>query len=219
MFQMAMTALVIWGTSGHARVVTTVAQLAKCWQIAGYIDDVFPQRRGSQFCGAPVLGGREALSDLMRRGVRHLFIAFGANEPRSKLAEELAMMGFEFPTLVHPNASIASDARLSAGVYVGPGAIVNAAATVGEQAIVNSGAIVEHDVCLARSVHVGPAAVLAGWVQVDECAWIGAGALIRDRLTVGARSMVGMGAVVTRPVAADTVVVGCPARPLQRSAT
>lgn len=181
MFPMAIDALAIWGTSGHARMVTAVAHLAKRWRVAGYIDDVFPERRGSQFCGAPVLGGREALSDLMHRGVRHLFIGFGANEPRSKLADELATMGFEFPTLVHPNASVASDARLGAGVYVGPGAIVNAAASVGEQTIVNSGAIVEHDVRIARSVHVAPAAVLAGWVQVDECAWIGAGALVRPK--------------------------------------
>jgi len=216
---MGMTALAIWGASGHARVVTEVAHLAKCWQIAGYIDDVSPQRRGSQFCGAPVLGGREALPDLLRRGVRHVFLGFGANEPRSRLADELASMGFEFPTLVHPNASVAADARLGTGVYVGPGAIVNAAATVDEQSIVNSGAIVEHDVRIARSVHVAPAAVLAGWVQVDECAWIGAGALVRDRLTVGARAIVGMGAVVTRAVAADTVVIGCPARPMHRSPT
>ncbi|HSB98288.1 MAG TPA: acetyltransferase [Burkholderiaceae bacterium] len=216
---MAMTALAIWGTSGHARMVTAVAQLAKCWQIIGYIDDVFPQRHGSQFCGAPVLGGREVLSDLIRRGVRQLFIGFGANEPRRRLADELATMGFQFPTLVHPNASVASDAQLGAGVFVGPGAIVNAAASVGEQSIVNSGAIVEHDVRVGRSVHVAPAAVLAGWVQVDECAWIGAGALVRDRLTVGARALVGMGAVVTRPVAADTVVIGCPARPMRRRAT
>jgi len=216
MFAMGMTALVIWGTSGHARVVTTVAQLAQCWQIAGYIDDVFPQRRGSQFCGAPVLGGREVLADLMGRGVRHVFIGFGANEPRSKLAEELTAMGFEFPTLIHPAATIAADAHLSAGVYVGPGAVVNAAASVGEQSIINSGAIVEHDVRIARSVHVGPAAVLTGYVQVEQCAWVGAGALVRDGLTVGARSIVGMGAVVTRPVAADSVVIGCPARPMQR---
>jgi sugar O-acyltransferase (sialic acid O-acetyltransferase NeuD family) len=217
MIPMGMTALAIWGASGHARVVSAVAHLAKCWQIAGYIDDVSPQRRGSQFCGAPVLGGREALPDLMRRGVRHVFLGFGANEARSKLADELATMGFEFPTLVHPSASIALDAHLGAGVYVGPGAIVNPAAIVGEQSIVNSGAIVEHDVRLARSVHIGPAAVLAGWVQVDECAWVGAGALVRDRLTVGARAMVGMGSVVTRPVAAGSVVIGCPARPMQRS--
>jgi sugar O-acyltransferase (sialic acid O-acetyltransferase NeuD family) len=210
------TALAIWGTAGHARVATTVARLQMRWDIVGYLDDVYAERWGTQFCGAPVLGGRDALDALRRRGVRHLFLGFGANLARRDLAEELENGGFEFATLIHPSAVVADDVQMEPGVFVGPGAIVNADARVRKQSIINSGAIVEHEVRLGRAVHVGPRACLAGSVSVGDCAWVGLGAIVRDKLEIGEHAMVGMGAVVTRSVPARSVVVGCPAKPLQR---
>ncbi|HSW23763.1 MAG TPA: acetyltransferase [Burkholderiaceae bacterium] len=207
--------LAIWGAAGHARAVTTVARLDDRWQIVGYIDDVDAGRMGEPFCGASVIGGREALDELQRHGVRHLFLAFGANAARLALSDELQRGGFEFPSLVHPSALIADDARMEPGVFIGPGVIINANACIGKQSIVNSGAIVEHDVRLGCAVHVGPGACVAGSVRVDDCAWIGAGAVVRDKLSIGAHAMVGMGAVVTRSVPPHCVVVGCPAKPMR----
>ena len=210
--------MAIWGAAGHARAVTTVARLDERWQIVGYLDDVDAGRRGEPFCGASVIGGREALDELRRRGVRHLFLAFGANAARLALSDELERSGFEFPSLVHPSAVIADDARMERGVFIGPGAIVNADACIERQSIINSGAIIEHDVRLGNAVHVSPGACVAGSVQVGDCVWIGAGAVVRDKLSIGSHAMVGMGAVVTRSVPPHSVVVGCPARPMRVAA-
>jgi sugar O-acyltransferase (sialic acid O-acetyltransferase NeuD family) len=209
--------LAIWGTSGHARVATTIARLDPRWRIVGYLDSVYPERHGSDFCGAPVLGGHEALDALRSRGVRHVFLAFGANQARMQLADELRAGGFELPSLVHPSAIVADDVRLDEGVFVGPAVVVNADASVGAQSILNSASIIEHDVRIGRAVHVSPRACLAGAVVVGDCAWIGAGAVVRDKLRIGDRAIVGMGGVVIRSVEADTVVVGCPARALRKA--
>jgi UDP-2-acetamido-3-amino-2,3-dideoxy-glucuronate N-acetyltransferase len=50
---------------------------------------------------------------------------------------------------------------------------------------------------------------------VESGASIGSGAVILGGLTIGADALVGAGAVVTRDVAAGTVVAGNPARPLR----
>jgi sugar O-acyltransferase (sialic acid O-acetyltransferase NeuD family) len=197
----------------------SVARLDPRWRIVGYLDDVYPERHGSDFCGGPVLGGREALDALRLRGVRHLFLAFGANEARLQLADEVVRSGFEMPTLVHPSAIVADDVCLGDGVFVGPGAVVNADASVGAQSILNSASIVEHEVRIGRAVHLSPGACLAGAAAVGDCAWIGAGAVVRDKVHIGERAIVGMGSVVIRSVEADTVVVGCPARLLRRTRT
>ncbi|WP_299725484.1 sugar O-acetyltransferase [uncultured Tateyamaria sp.] len=53
-------------------------------------------------------------------------------------------------------------------------------------------------------------------VTLGENVWIGAGAIILPGVTIGDRSIVGAGSVVTRDVAADTTVVGNPARAVAR---
>jgi len=49
-------------------------------------------------------------------------------------------------------------------------------------------------------------------IQVGKRAWIGAKALILPGVTIGENAIVGAGAVVTKSVAANTVVAGVPAR-------
>lgn len=49
-------------------------------------------------------------------------------------------------------------------------------------------------------------------VRIDDDAWVGAGAFIMRGVHIGARAIVAAGSVVTKDVAADTVVAGNPAR-------
>ena len=52
--------------------------------------------------------------------------------------------------------------------------------------------------------------------HIGDNAWIGGGAIILGGVSIGDRAIVGAGAVVTRDVAADTTVVGNPARLIPR---
>jgi acetyltransferase-like isoleucine patch superfamily enzyme len=56
-------------------------------------------------------------------------------------------------------------------------------------------------------------------IAVGAGAWLGAGATVFDGVTIGERGVVGAGAVVNRDVGAREVVVGVPARVLQRRGT
>jgi acetyltransferase-like isoleucine patch superfamily enzyme len=53
-------------------------------------------------------------------------------------------------------------------------------------------------------------------ITIEDDAWIGAGAVILDGVRIGRGAVVGAGAVVTRDVAAHTVVAGVPARLVRR---
>ena len=53
-------------------------------------------------------------------------------------------------------------------------------------------------------------------IMIDDGAWIGTGAIILDGVTVGHNSIVGAGAVVSKDVPAWTVVLGNPARVVQK---
>ena len=58
--------------------------------------------------------------------------------------------------------------------------------------------------------------LLCGKIHINKNAWIGARAVILPGVTVGENAVVAAGAVVTKDVAANTVVGGNPARVIRK---
>ena len=207
-----MPSIICWGASGHAKVVAQTLRRIGRWRLEGFIDDRSPERRGEAFCGAQVLGGREALAAARARGIEEMLLAFGDNAARLGLWRDLEPQGWRFPVLLDPTAVVADDAEIGPGSYVAAGAIVQPGVRIGAQVIVNSGAIVEHDSRIADGVHIAPGACLAGHVEVGGGSWIGAGSVVRDRLRIGAGVVVGIGSLVLRDMPDGVVAYGHPAR-------
>jgi len=78
--------VVLWGASNTALVVADIIRLQGEYELAGFLDDINPERRDEPFCGAVVLGGREQLELLKARDVSHIMMAFGKNRARLTLA-------------------------------------------------------------------------------------------------------------------------------------
>ena len=207
-----MQSIICWGASGHAKVVAQTLRRLGRWRLEGFIDDRNSERRGEAFCGARVLGGREALTAARARGIEELLFAFGDNAARLALWCELEPQGWRFPALLDPAAVVADDVEIGAGSYVAAGAIVQPGVRIGAQVIVNSGAIVEHDSRIGDGVHIAPRACLAGHVEVGRGSWIGAGSVVRDRVHIGAAAVIGIGSLVLHDVPDGVVAYGHPAR-------
>ena len=208
--------LVIWGTSGHASVVADILRLQGNYEIVGFIDDVNPERAGSKFGGADVLGGREKLDYLRREGMRHLIFGFGDCEGRLRLARLAREKGFRLATAIHPSAVVAADVVIGAGTVVAAGAVINPGATIGENVIVNTCASVDHDCRVEDGAHVCPGVRLAGNVVVGRAAWVGIGATVVDRARIGAAAIIGAGAVVVDDIPDGVVARGVPARVIKK---
>ena len=209
---MAGLPLVIVGAGGHARVAADIAALSKDFVIAGFIDDVHPERKSTSFCGVTVLGGGEALAGLRSDGVRHAFIAIGQSKARLRWAQTVVNDGFELAVLSHPAAICASDVVIGPGSLLAAGAIVNPGASIAANVIINTAASVDHDCSIEEGAHIGPGARLGGSVAVGRRAWIGIGAVVKDRIRIGREAIVGAGAVVLKDVPDAVIVYGNPAR-------
>jgi UDP-N-acetylbacillosamine N-acetyltransferase len=205
------TPLVVWGASGHARVVADIIRLSKEYDIVGFLDDVNPERCGTEFCGARVLGGREKVDELRRQGVQHVVFGVGDNRARLTLGSLVQAGGLCLATAIHPRATIAADVAIGRGTVVAAGAVINPGARIGESVIINTCASVDHEGLVDDGAHVGPGVRLGGKVVVERGAWIGIGATVRDEVVIGAHSIVGAGAVVVANVPARVVAYGVPA--------
>jgi len=208
-----MKSIVLWGASGHARVLAEFLG-ALNYEIVALVDN--DPGVTSFLPDVPVLHGASALHDWRssRPGELHALVAVGGwrGMERLELQQALADAGYIIPTAVHPRAFVAADATIGPGSQVLALAAVAAAARIGAGCIVNTSASVDHECRLDDGVHVGPGAALAGNVIVGRHAFIGTGAAVVPNVTIGADAIVGAGAVVIRDVPDRAVVYGNPAR-------
>jgi sugar O-acyltransferase (sialic acid O-acetyltransferase NeuD family) len=200
--------LVIWGASGHGKVVLDVARGAGRFERIVFVDDDVT-KAGLSVCGCPTIGTPD---ELQRFAGGAFVIAVGDNRTRARCFERACEKGLAPAVLVDRTAIVSPSAALGAGTAVMPGAIVNADAVIGENCIVNSAAVVEHDCRIGAHVHISPRAVLGGGVSVGPYAHIGIGAVLLPGATVGEEAVVGAGAVVLKVVAPRCTVAGVPAR-------
>jgi len=205
------TKVVVWGASGHALVVADIVRLCGEYEIVGFLDDGNQARHGADFCGAPVLGGREQLDGLRDVGVDHVIVGCGDNRARLALAAIARAQGFRFATAVHPRATIAADVHVGAGSVVAAGAVINPEARIGEHVIINTCASVDHECMVQDGTHVGPGVRLGGGVTVERGAWLGIGAVVKDHVVIGAHAVIGAGAAVIADIPAHAVAYGVPA--------
>lgn len=76
---------------------------------------------------------------------------------------------------------------------------------------------VGHDAMLENNVEVTAGVIVGGFDQLKEKTYVGLNTTLRNRISVGENALIGMGAAVIRDVPSSTVVVGNPAKKLEKS--
>ena len=58
--------------------------------------------------------------------------------------------------------------------------------------------------------------MIGGSVEIGDDCWISPSSVIRDWRKIGNGALVGLGAVVTKDIESNIIVIGNPAKPLQK---
>lgn len=196
----------IAGAGGVGREAYDAALAARA-DVEAFLDD---RLSGTTVRGLPVLAPKEAPA-----GAGYL-VGIAHPHVRRRLAGSLDERGLTGVTLIHPRAIIGPETTLGFGCLVLGGAHVSSSIRIGDHVQVHYNATVGHDALLADRVTVYPGANVSGSVLLDEDVTVGSNAVVLQGLKIGRGTFVGAGAVVTRDLGPGLVVVGAPARPIER---
>jgi len=201
-----MTSLLLIGGGGHCRSCVEVIESHNDFDIAGI---VLPDASNTEpVLGYPVVGTDKELEKLVSKTPGALVAVGHIRSPdiRIRLFTELKKLNAELPVIIASTAYCSRHVSVGCGTIVMHGALINAAACIGENCIINSQALVEHDVHIESHCHVATGVRINGGVQIGMGSFVGSGVVIREGIKIGPRSIIGAGQVVMRDVPEGTVL-------------
>ena len=152
---------------------------------------------------------------------KFVLIAIANSSIRQKIADKLVQDGISLWTVKGTTTLIMDEVSIAAGAALSPFVTIAANVTIGKCFHANLYSYVEHDCVIGDYVTFAPRVSCNGNIHIHDHAYIGTGAVIKQGtpdkpLVIGRGAIVGMGAVVTKDVPAGAVVIGNPARPLNK---
>ncbi len=206
-----MNKLVIIGAGGHGRVVADCAQTLGAYQEIVFLDACFEHRKiNAQW---PIVGVVENWVDYTEDA--DFIVAFGNNNLRMNILNDLIKNKANITTIIHPNAVVSANCHIDIGSVVFANAVINIGSSIGKGCIINTGATVDHDCSLNDGIHISPGANIAGGVTIGSLSWLGIGSSVIECLTLASNTLIGAGAAVTSSTEPDSLYVGVPAKKIK----
>ena len=213
----------IFGSSGFGREVMPLAreQLSRTIGASEYslvfIDDKSTNTQS--------VNGHAAMtySAFLQAPARARFtcIAIADSSARERIAAQCALDAVSSFSVKAPNVCILDANEIGEGSIFCSFSHVTSNAKIGRHFHGNIYSYVAHDCIVGDFVTLAPGAKVNGNVIIEDFAYIGTGAIIKQGqpgkpVVIGRGAVIGMGAVVTKSVLPGLVVVGNPAKPIER---
>jgi sugar O-acyltransferase (sialic acid O-acetyltransferase NeuD family) len=206
---------IVWGSSGHSKVLHDLIQLC-----GGEIIALFDNNPNSSVSikGISLYIGVDALRKWVadHQDLKNIYgiAAIGGSRGRDRIEihKLFNSYGIGVETLTHPNSSISATATIGKGSQLLCQSLIAAGSIVGESCIVNHQASIDHECYIGNGIHLAPSSTLCGCVSLGDNVMIGAGAVVLPRVNIGQNTIIGAGSTVTRDLPANVVAVGSPAK-------
>ena len=208
-----MKKIIIFGPSGHAKVIVDIIEQEGKYEIFGLIDSYKP--KGFNLFEYGILGTEDDLPRIVaENNIYGIVVAIGDNCIRAMLAKKIKTLcpGLVFVNAIHPTAYLGKNVTLGKGNVIMPGVIVNSDSKIGNFCIINTNSSVGHDSLLNNFSSISPGVKIGGNFNLGFCSAISIGATVIEHITIGNNTIIGAGAVVTKNFPEFVVAYGSPAK-------
>lgn len=193
--------ILIYGASGHAKMIIDIIHKTKNHNIIGFIDSYKPINE--IISGYKILGNLDQLPSLIQElNIEGIVIAVGDNYDRQAAYHKIKKINpqLKFPSIIHPSAIIATDVIIEEGTVIMANAIINSSSKVGKLCILNTASSLGHDSVMADFSSLASGVTVAGNVQIGSGSAICLGASIIQNVVIGNNTVIGAASLVLKSI-------------------
>ncbi|MBR5851399.1 MAG: transferase [Bacteroidaceae bacterium] len=176
-------------------------------------------RTGEYDHGFEILGSFDDLLSLPTLSSKNFLLTMGNNNIRAELFEKILKKGGNIPSLIHPTAVISRFASIAeSGVYISPFVYLQADSSIDKNTVVLSHVNISHNTTIGKNCFLAGNATVGAYTVVEDGVFIGQGALtISAKVSkIGKNAYIAARALVTKDVPENVIVVGAPARVMEK---
>lgn len=153
---------------------------------------------------------------------KFILIAIADSHIREKLLGKIERDKMQVWSIISNDSVVMDNVEIADGAAISPFVTIGSNVKIGKSFHANLYSYVEHDCIIGDYVTFAPGVKCNGNVHIEDHVYVGAGAIIKQGtkhkpLNIGKGAIIGMGAVVTKDIPDGMIVVGCPARELNKS--
>ncbi|VVB42759.1 hypothetical protein RHAL1_00369 [Beijerinckiaceae bacterium RH AL1] len=213
--------IVIYGASGHARALASMARrgvvppLAR--RIAAFIDD-FAGGKGAMLDGASIITFEQWRAEWP---AVPCLLSMSSPAAKARLRSKVEAAGGRFADIYADRPpGLFELVSIGVGSFVFEQTYIATSSTIGAHTQIMPLCSIGHDVAIGDYCTLCPSCTISGYVVIEDGAFIGAGSTIVEGsesvpLRIGRGAKIWAGSVVTKSVSSGTIVGGNPAVPLR----
>lgn len=215
-----MKKIIILGCGGNSRdiveLIAGINAIKKSYEIVGFLDDN-KSLHGKKIMNIPVMGDISTASKYLDCTFVNGIYSLNNFQENQKVVKNSGISDERYETLIHPDAQVASTAKIGKGSVIFQNTVIMSNAVIGNHVNIQPNCVISHDSSIGDFSFVSSTVAAGGYISIGRSVFVGLNSSLREKITIGDNSVIGMGSVVLVDVDADRVVAGSPAKPIKKS--